>query len=266
MWRSVLPCCIFYMCTTLHGLPKEVRRGHQIPWELKFWKTVSCLAECWEPTPRLLLEQQVLFTREPSLQPNDFNSAEGNWCVSSPPAEDQFSSWIWWYRSINAALKGQEDGYEFEASLSFYNGFQEGDLLGGILHLLLRALLTSLLVSGKFFMTISWPGDNRKTQQNWLFWSQLSILFPCLSQSSAQYWATENWPRCTPALRQGGLLHCGGLALPGSAWGICVFLPIFSHPTRCSSWVIGIWLQKCPSYDTAQQCFCVSVPDCQKAP
>lgn len=87
----------FYLCECfvlriiyghhMHGVSKEVRRGHLIPWELEWWKAV----ECGESKPRLLLEEPVFFIREPSLQPSDFNFAGANRWMSFHPAKTSSS-------------------------------------------------------------------------------------------------------------------------------------------------------------------------------
>lgn len=69
------------------------------------------------------------------------------------------------YRSVSSTLQRlrPEDCHEFEASLSFYSGFQEGGLLGGNSAVASEGLADFPTTSlGKVFMTISWPGHYRK--------------------------------------------------------------------------------------------------------
>lgn len=56
--------CMFVCALCVHLVPIEIGRECRIPlgWSLQ----VHC--ECWESNPRLLEEQQVLLTAEPSLQ------------------------------------------------------------------------------------------------------------------------------------------------------------------------------------------------------
>lgn len=137
--------------------------------------------------------------------------------MSFPPAEDQFfSSWAWWYRSIISALwrLRQEACHEFEASLSFHSEFLEGDLLGEFYVWFWR---TCWLPSS--WESFKWQFLGLVVTENP---TKLSILIPAKPLISVLFsvkcpvlTATENWPHCTPALRQGDLLRCRGLTLPG---------------------------------------------------
>lgn len=67
-FTCVCECLNVCMCTTCMPGPKTARRWHRMPWNWSFRQFLNWSMCMWEPNPRLLQEQQVLFLTEPSLQ------------------------------------------------------------------------------------------------------------------------------------------------------------------------------------------------------